>query len=102
MNKDIATYGPFKVSVELFLTDGEQIAKAGIDLPPGVVPTAEAIDTLARAAIEQVGGQLEGFYPMGRHAFVNEIFHEMEPGSAGIVFSVPGPDEFDADWAKGE
>lgn len=94
----IAPHGPFKVTVEFFITDGDQIAKASFDCPPGSIPSADDIAAAAQSVLPQVQSQVgDDFRWQTRHEFVQELF--AEKAGRSVNFAVPGPDTFDAEWA---
>lgn len=97
MSKSMAPDGPFTVTIEFNLTDGDQIAKASYECPPGVLPTAEMVTEAARQVRKQIHDQLnDSFRWMGRHEFVQDAMSER---TFGVKFAVPGPDKFGMDFA---
>jgi hypothetical protein len=92
MDKDIATYAPFKIEMKVMLVGegGEYdgyTAWADIDLPPGKIPTQEVIDNRIHEAMRQ-----QGFRLATRHEFVGELLEE-RTGTGG--WAVPGLDQFE-------
>src|SRR5215217_2566182 len=97
---DIAQHGPFTVSLEFHLTDGETVAKAGVDMPPGELPTAERIADMAQRVFDQVNDQMGGtFRWVTRQEFVQDLLAEHTGLPSAVRFSVPGADTFEAEWA---
>jgi hypothetical protein len=100
MSEKIATFAPIKVTVEFALTDGNMVAQAGFDCPPGELPTANDIERAAQSVLRQVQDQLgEAFVFQTRHGFVSDLLAER---AGGVRFAIPGPDEWLASWADGE
>lgn len=93
----IATFAPIQVTVEFVFTDGDQVARASFDCPPGMLPTTDDIAKAAENIRAQVREQLgDAFDWQRRHAFVNDLLAER---SGGMRFAIPGPDKFEAEWA---
>ena len=91
---NLATDGPFKLEMSVMLigTEGEHEgydAWAGIDLPPGKIPTDAAVTKRLRLALDNVP---KGFRLATREEFVRHLL--IERTRANMNFAVPGPREF--------
>lgn len=94
---DLATFGPIRVSIEFVMTDGEQVAKANYECPPGMMPDEQKIAEAAAYTLAQVQSQLgPQFVWQTRHEFLSD---EMAKRSGGVRFAIPGPDTWLAGWA---
>ncbi|MDQ1230976.1 hypothetical protein [Sphingomonas sp. SORGH_AS_0879] len=78
MNTEIAAFAPIKVTVEFSLTDGNMVARAGFDCPPGELPSAADIERAASSVLAQVRDQLgEAFCFQTRHGFVSDLLEQI-------------------------
>lgn len=93
-SQSIAQDGPFKISLKMHFVgiSGEYEgydAHADIDLPPGCVPTDDAILKAFDIASEQLGDK---FRIATRGEFVKGLL--IEQTGVDMNFSIPGPSEF--------
>ena len=93
----MAPFAPIRISVEFALTDGDQVAKASFDCPPGHLPSADDIAAAAKSVLAQVQDQLgDSFNFQTRYEFVRDEFEER---TGMRNFAVPGKDSWEAEWA---
>lgn len=83
--------GPYTITIQVRITDGENTGKVTIDMPIGRPPTEEEINACVKEAEESVKDQ--GFRLMDKVEFFNAVFQE-RTGTTEF-FAIPGGNEWD-------
>lgn len=90
--------GPFKATIKINFTNGETVATAEYELPPGRLPTeADAVEAAGYVAKLLKMQGLEGFRLQTRHEFVAGVLEDRY--GEGVDLAVPGPDEWRIDFS---
>lgn len=87
-------YGPFEVEIIIYVTDGDQIAKATYNLGKSKPPTSDNIQAALEKTETQIKEQMGGNWHL---CTKQEYFDEIMREATGTTerFALPGGDDWD-------